>query len=112
MSVDHYEALFDSTYLRWMDIVEHGDVLVTIIKIERNVELTLRGGVKKKAPLLHFKGAKKPLVLNKTNSDSIAEIHGDKPSNWIGKQIVLYATTTKLNKTKTVNCIRIKGPSK
>lgn len=111
MSVDHYEALFDSKYLRWMDIVEHGDVLVTISKIERNVELTLRGGVKKKSPLLHFKGASKPLVLIKTNSESIAEIYGNKPSNWIGKQVVLYVTTTDL-KGKTVNCIRIKGPSK
>lgn len=111
MSVDHYEALFDSTYLRWMDIIDHGDVLVTITKIEPNVELTLRGGAKKKAPLLHFKGAKKPLVMNRTNGDSIAKIHGKKPSNWIGKQIVLYVTTTNC-KGETVNCIRIKGPIK
>ncbi len=108
MAVDHFEALFDSTYLRWMDIVEHGDVTVTVEKIERNVELTLRGGVKKFAPVVHFVGKKKPLVLNVTNCDSIAALHGEKPSKWINKKITLYVTTTSC-KGKRVNCIRIRG---
>jgi F-type H+-transporting ATPase subunit alpha len=84
-----------------------GDIVCTIEKVERE-ELTLRGGAKKKAPVITVKNGSKPLVLNRTNADTIAELHGNKPSGWPGKRICLYVTTTKL-KGKTVNCIRIKG---
>lgn len=105
--IDDYEALFDSKYLRWFDIDGKGDITCTIEKVERE-ELTLRGGAKKKAPVITIKNGSKPLVLNRTNADSIAELHGNKPSQWVGKRICLYVTQTKL-KGKTVNCIRIKG---
>lgn len=107
MTIDDYEALFDSKYLRWFDIEGKGDIVCTIEKVERE-ELTLRGGAKKKAPVISIKNGSKPLVLNRTNADSIAELHGNKPSQWPGKRICLFVTTTKL-KGKQVNCIRIKG---
>ncbi|TWT57219.1 hypothetical protein KOR42_05770 [Thalassoglobus neptunius] len=106
MTVDHWEALFDSTYLRWFDIEGKGDIKVEIGSVSRE-ELTLRGGAKKVAPVLKFKRAKKPLVLNKTNCDSVAKACGNKPSQWPGKSITLYVTTTKLS-GKTVNCIRVR----
>ena len=117
--VDHHEAMFDSTYLRWFHL-EGSPALVEVVKVERRVELTLRGGAKAYKPVVHLnliKGsidAIKPLVMNKTNSEAIAAIHGVKPSEWPGKQIVLYQDTTKL-KGETVNCIRIrakKAPTK
>ena len=112
--VDHFEALFDATYLRWFHL--DGPVLAEITKIERNVELTLRGGAKKKSSLVHFKLINgkmnvpvRPFVLNKTNAESIAEIHGKQPSHWIGKQIVFYQSATQLGKKKDVECIRIRA---
>lgn len=107
MTVDHFEALFDATYLRWFDIADKGDVTVEITKVRRE-EVTLRGGAKKMVPIVTFKGAKKEFVLNRTNGESIAELHGPKPSNWIGKKVTLYVTTTNL-KGKPVNCIRVRG---
>ena len=107
MTIDHYEALFDSKYLRWFDIDGKGDVPVTITKVERE-ELTLRGGAKKKSPVVTMEGKQKQLVLNRTNADTIAELFGLKPSAWVGKKIVLYVSTTNL-KGKPVNCIRIKA---
>ncbi len=109
---DHWEILFDKNYLRWFHLCGK-ECTVTIDKVERDVELTMRGGVKKKAGVVHFKGKDKPLVLNVTNASAIAAIHGNKPSKWPGKQIVLYPTTTKMysNDTKrmeTVGCIRVK----
>lgn len=106
MTVDHYEALFDSKFLRWFDIVEKGDVTVEITKV-RKEEVTLPGGAKKMAPIVTFKGAKKEFVLNRTNGDSIAGQCGQKPSQWIGKKITLYVTTTNC-KGRTVNCIRVR----
>ncbi len=107
MTIDDYEALFDSKYLRWFDIEGKGDITCTIEKVARE-ELTLRGGAKKKAPVITTKNGSKPLVLNRTNADAIADLHGNKPSQWPGKRITLYVTQTKL-KGKTVNCIRVKG---
>ena len=73
----------------------------------------MRGGVKNNKPLVHFKGKDKPLVLNATNAKSIADLHGKKPSEWIGKQVCLFETTTEmydkdLRKMVTRECIRIK----
>ena len=87
---------------------------VTIKKVEKGVELTLRGGVKKNAPVVHFEGKDRPLVLNKTNTGSLASILGNKPSTWAGKKVVIYPTTTRMYKEETkqmetVGCIRIKG---
>jgi len=111
--IDEYEALFDSKYLRWFHLLEvlekdgKTEAICTIEKVER-VELTLRGGAKKWGPVVTIKGGSRQLVLNRTNADTIAELYGSKPSQWIGKKFALFVTTTKL-KGKTVNCLRVKG---
>ncbi len=60
--------------------------------------------------IVYFKGNKvKPLVLNKTNFESIEAIAGDEETdNWGGARIVLYPTTIRFNGVMTP-CIRIKG---
>jgi hypothetical protein len=79
----------------------------------------MRGGLKSKKPVVHLKQIQgsisecKPLVLNVSNGNSIAQIHGPKPSAWAGKQIVLFPTTTKMYDAETkkmieVGCIRIR----
>ena len=115
MSTDHYDALFDSTYLRWCDL-QGKPALVEITKLQGKVEMTVKGGAKKRAPVMGIKqiqggilkGDVKPLVLNKTNAESIAAIHGTAAREWVGKQIVLFETTTEC-KGNTVNCIRIRA---
>ena len=115
---DHFEALFNSHYLRWFDLQDK-PALIEIVAVEKDVELTMAGGIKKKSPVLKFKqvsGAiaeKKDLVLNKTNCNLIAGIHGTKPSLWVGKQVVLFPTTTRMfdSETKKMNevgCIRVR----
>lgn len=114
--IDHWEALFDQNYLRWFDLAENGNT-AEIEKVEPRVELTLPGGKKAKKPVIHFKKGSKPLVLNSTNGRSIADLHGEKPSDWIGKKVVLYPTQTDmydqhLKKMVKKNCIRIRGVGK
>jgi len=110
--VDHFEALFNSTYQRWFDL--DGPALVRITKVQRDVELTLPGGAKKKSPVLSYELVQgtlsevKPLVLNKTNGNLIAKILGEKPSQWIGKEIVLFQDTTNLRGEPT-KCIRVRA---
>ena len=109
---DHWEALFDKNYLRWFHL-QGQDCVVEISKVEPRVEMTLRGGIKTKKPVVWFKGKEKPLVLNVTNANSIADMLGPKPSKWIGGRVCLYTTTTKmyddgLKKMVERDCIRIK----
>jgi len=109
---DHWEAYFDSTYLRWWDLQEQ-DVTVTIEKVERTVELTFRGGKKGDRPVIWFVGKKKPLVMNKTNMSSIAMQHGKQPQKWPGKKITLFPTTTMApdpdtKKQVKTDCIRVR----
>jgi len=126
--LDDVDALFDRTYLRWYDLLEK-PALIKILGTEAQVEMTLPGGAKARKPLLHYECMKgeiakvpkagnvhahfKPLVLNATNGNSIAVIHGRKPSEWIGKEVVLYQDKVDmydkvLRKNVTRNCIRIR----
>ena len=81
---------FSSQYLRASDIKQRGSVTVTI----KHCSLEDVGTPDKpeQKPVLGFEGAKKGLVLNKTNALSIAGLYGDETNNWIGKQIVLFTT--------------------
>lgn len=52
-------------------------------------------------PVLYFQGKEKGLVLNKTNAESIAYVHGDETDNWVGKQIELFTMMVSYNNRMT-----------
>ena len=110
---DDFERLFDQNFLRWFHL-NGKPALLEIIGIERK-ELTLRGGAKKKSPVIALKQSQgaiesiKPLVMNRTNMEELSTFLGRKPSDWIGKQFVVFQDETKL-KGATVPCIRIRAP--
>jgi hypothetical protein len=131
MTIDHWQALFDHNYLRWFDL-NGQPALCEIVDVQARVELTLPGGAKSRKPVVRLKQIQgkienarddegkplesiKPLVLNSTNGCAIAEIHGEKPSSWKGKRIVLCLAKTRmwnadLKKMVEVDCIRIRAP--
>lgn len=131
MAIDHWQALFDHNYLRWFDL-NGQPALCEIVDVQARVELTLPGGAKSRKPVIKLKQIQgkienardeegkplptiKPLVLNSTNGCAIADIHGDKPSAWCGKRIVLGLSKTRmwnadLKKMVEVDCIRIRAP--
>lgn len=60
--------------------------------------------------VLTFLGAKKTFVVNKTNANRIAKLHGSRDYNsWIGKPITLMPDTTEF-KGEFVDCIRVAMP--
>lgn len=105
----HYAKMFDSEYIGAWDLTDDNDrpkdVTVTIDRVEKR---TLKGrkGEESK-PILWFRGAKKAMVCNKTNARTIAGMHGNDVSDWSGKRITLYATTTQTNDGE-VACIRVR----
>jgi hypothetical protein len=64
-------------------------------------------GDKKKKPVVYFKNGKKRLPLPKTCARVIAAKFGRDTDAWIGKPVVLYATTC-LAFGAEVECVRIK----
>ena len=75
--------LFPSNYLRASEL--SGDTVVTIVGIGSQ---DFNGDPK---PVLRLRETK-DMVLNKTNSKTIAGLYGDEIDNWKGKQITIYPT--------------------
>ena len=111
---DDFERLFDQNFLRWFHL-QGKPALLEITKVTRE-ELTLRGGAKKKSPVIAVKQIQggiesvKPLVMNRTNMEELASFLGRRPSEWVGKQFVVFQDETKL-KGQSVPCIRIRKPN-
>ena len=103
----HWRKYFDERFIGSWDLEGRGDVTVTIedVKVE---ELHSPNGGDDSKPVLFFKGAKKGMVLNRTNAKTIAKLHGPDTDGWIGKQITLYATETSAF-GEQVECLRIRS---
>lgn len=93
-------AAFPSTYLKAADLQGRSASVV----MDR-VSLEEIGGEHK--PVLYFAGKERGLVLNKTNSSIIAEMHGSETDDWAGKSIVLYPARVEFQ-GRIVDAIRIK----
>ncbi len=97
--------MMDRDYIYAFDL-QGKDVTVTIEKVTGG-ELTGQGGRKAKKPLAFFRGKQKPLALNSTNCKTIAALYGNDTTEWAGKAITLYPTTTTMG-GDTVDCIRVR----
>jgi len=93
---------FPSKYIAAADLSGR-DVPVTI----NRVEFEEVGQEKERRPVLYFDGKEKGLVLNKTNSFTIGDIHGPEMDAWPGESITLFPTQTDFQ-GKQVACIRIR----
>jgi len=97
--------LFPSKYLKGEEIKDK-PILVTIT--DGKLEEMQDGGSYK--PVLYFKVGK-PMVLNKTNGDVIAEAYGDDSDSWMGKKIILYFDKNVSYAGKRTGGIRVRIPS-
>lgn len=101
-----WRSLMDKTYLGSWDLPEGKDVVVVIDHCE-GAKIKGTTGEEKKAPVLYFQGKKKAMVLNATNSKTIAKLYGRHIEKWAGKPVALYGTRT-LAFGEEVECIRIR----
>lgn len=60
---------------------------------------------------LTLKGAKKRLVLNKTNVKEIIKAYGNDTDGWVEKPITIIPTTCTAFGAQNVPCVRIKIPN-
>ena len=93
--------LFPSKYLKATDFQGQG---VTLMMVAVSIEDIGDG---EHRPLLRFDGAKKGLLLNRTNARTIADLYGPETNDWRGQCVTLFPTTTDF-RGATVDCIRVR----
>jgi hypothetical protein len=101
-----YRTMFDDKWLKAWDL-DGREFTVTIAKVEGGEVFDPKTNKKTKKPVLWFKGARKPLAINKTIGAVIAGMYGAQVQHWPGKQVTLFPTTTTFGKD-TVDCIRVR----
>ena len=111
----HSQLFLNDDYLGEGDFVgKDGNYREFKLKIRQvtSEELQLPGRSKKEDKIvLSFDGAKKRLVLNKTNSAAIKSHHGKHVSDWLNKFVtVFYNPSVKFGR-ETVGGVRIRSKS-
>jgi hypothetical protein len=96
--------LFPSNYLKPADLEE--DAVLTIKSIKQ--EKIGQGRDADDKWIVYFKEERKGLVLNKTNANVLAKLYGDDTDDWVGKQVILFATEVQF-KDEMVEAIRIRS---
>jgi hypothetical protein len=101
---------FPSKYMTAADF-EDGDVTATIISAE--VEMIGQGADASQKIILGLKGIKKPIVVNRTNANTIAKVTGsDDTDDWIGKRITIGASEVEFKGDLVMSIrVRLKKPA-
>jgi hypothetical protein len=98
-------SAFPSKYLKAADLQDrHITVTMSHVAMEK-----IAMDSEEVKPVLYFEHKAKGLVLNKTNSETIARVYGDESDQWLGKPIILYSAMVQF-KSEMVEAVRIKIP--
>lgn len=103
----HYKELCGKPYLSAEDLPENKDVPVIIEQVTREQAFNPRTKKPTDVGVIKFKGKDLKMIMNVTNSKAIMKAYGVETKSWIGKQVILFRTTTRLGK-EMVPCLRIK----
>lgn len=107
---DDYRAFFNSDVFRVWHL-KGRERTFRIVQVKR-IDSVFRGE-QRKQPLLFLSDSRNrvyplPLALNKTNAKTIAGLYGTRTSEWVGKTITLFPTTTQVGEEQNVECIRVR----
>jgi hypothetical protein len=97
--------MYPSKWLKASDC-EDGDMVLTISGIVQ--ERIGQGSQADDKWVLNFEEEEKGLVLNKTNTNTIAKLYGNDTDDWIGKQVTLFATEVQFQ-GDMVEAIRVRS---
>lgn len=90
----HYQEYFKTFLGGWS--FENGDETLTIKSVGEEEMFDAETGGKKTGLALHFEEKDLPMVLNVTNSETIASVVGsDKLADWIGHKIIVGTSKVK-----------------
>ena len=96
--------VFPSRFIKAEDL--NGKVMTLVIQSVKMETMRDATGQEQQKPVLYFAGWGKGLVLNRTNWNTIVEMHGDGTENWTGKPVKI-GTERVVAFGKTTDAIRI-----
>lgn len=92
----HWRNLFESkSMLLGAHNLNEGEELVATIASASIQSIKNQNGKDERVPVITFANNVPPMVLNITNTKTIAALYGDLYENWIGRDIQVYATMVK-----------------
>ena len=97
------DKAFSGKYLKAADLDGESKVLKMTCVTQEEI-----GEAKEKKYVLHC-ADEKPIVLNKTNNDTIKALYGKDSTAWKDQLIEVFPTTTQFG-PKIVDCIRMRKP--
>ena len=106
----HFKKYFPTGFIDESDLPEPRQVTIESVKVE-DVQLPGTSSKERKV-VLAFVGAKKRMILNKTNAKRIAKMHGNKTEGWTGKEITLYFDPSVMFGRDRVGGVRVKEEKK
>lgn len=98
--------LFPSRFVK-ADDLGGKRVVLTIERVK--VDRVRNEDGEREVAVVFFKGAKKGLLLNKTNAMAIAAMYTPETDNWTGQRILLYGARVSAF-GKTVDAVRVDEP--
>lgn len=85
----HWKKNYDYRFLSGDEIEK--ELTVTISKVSDEEVFNPSSNSKEKAVAAYFKGAKKGIIINKTNAKTISKVVGSVyVEDWVGKKIIIY----------------------
>lgn len=109
--VGNYEKYENKEYLRQCDLPETGDLIVTISRFRARVDV-FDPGAKQNVEkfVIDFKEDFKPMILNKTNRETIGKVIGTKDGDkWVGHKIAIYYDPTVRLGRQVVGGLRVRN---
>ena len=103
----HYKELCGKPYLSAEDLPENQDIKVIIEEVKKEQAFNPKTKKPTDVGVIKFKGKDLRMIMNVTNSKVIKNAYGVETKNWIGKEVILFRTTTRLGK-EMVPCLRLK----
>ena len=90
----HWRKNFDYRFLSGEELP--GEIIVTIERVTTEEAFNPSSNSKEQVLAVYFKGAKKGIVLNKTNAKAITKVVGSPyQEDWIGEKIIIYPKSGK-----------------
>jgi hypothetical protein len=114
---DNFDDMYGSKYLAATDVKKS---ITTVIEQVEQDDFARQGERKKMKAILHLRGFKKPMILNKTNALALATAFGKDMTEWPGKKIVVKPEQTSFSGKPVMglrtypeeDALPLKGPKK
>ncbi|MDB5258092.1 MAG: hypothetical protein JWM14_2787 [Chitinophagaceae bacterium] len=103
----HWKNFVDKDYLGSHNLESGEELLVTIERFMGEEPVKNADGKESLKTVLYFKEEVPKMIMNITNGNTISNLYGTHPDQWIGKQIQIYAAPVKAF-GKTQDALRIR----